>query len=546
MSGAPHLSRCLARLDAAEAPVVQVWGWPGSGRGALLAALLERDGAEPLAPAVLADPDRRRPAVDEALDRGARWLVVQGLPASRDPRELVSAVAELLPPDRRLVFATGRRIPAPGPLCGLVPPWELALEGSEVAELLRREGVDAGGEGVAEGLAAAGDGWYRPLLLAARALAEEGGAPPRTPEEVVALPEVAAFLRTRVMAELPEEDRDALARIAAGAGGADRASVRRLADEWGYLVDGGEGLRPLRLLRAWVERLEAAEGRVATARRPAPPVPEASSGGAEPPVAIPEGVLFRLHLLGRPEGWRRAGDGGWHRLHWALQRAFKVLTYLASSPERRAAREELVEAVWPEESTEAVSRNFHPTLSHLRRALREGYPGEELDPLLLEDGVYALHPEIGWWIDLEELERLIAEGKALADEGRDREAVARWGAAWRLHRGELLAGSYDPWAARRRESYQRRFLTLLQDLGAAYERLGRPAQAVDAYRAVLTEDALQERVHLALMRLYGETGRRDLVRRQYDRLTALLREELGVEPLPETTEEYHRLMAVRR
>ena len=37
--------------------------------------------------------------------------------------------------------------------------------------------------------------------------------------------------------------------------------------------------------------------------------------------------------------------------------------------------------------------------------------------------------------------------------------------------------------------------------------------------------------------------RRDLVRRQYDRLSNLLLEELGVAPMPETTREYHKLMA---
>ena len=45
------------------------------------------------------------------------------------------------------------------------------------------------------------------------------------------------------------------------------------------------------------------------------------------------------------------------------------------------------------------------------------------------------------------------------------------------------------------------------------------------------------------MRLYSREGRRDLVRRQYDRLASLLLDELGVEPLPDTTREYHQLMA---
>ena len=61
-------------------------------------------------------------------------------------------------------------------------------------------------------------------------------------------------------------------------------------------------------------------------------------------------------------------------------------------------------------------------------------------------------------------------------------------------------------------------------------------------RTVLMEDPLNERVHLAVMRLYAEQGRRDLVRRQYDKLCAILLDELGVPPMPDTTQGYHQLM----
>ncbi|HUF78314.1 MAG TPA: BTAD domain-containing putative transcriptional regulator, partial [Thermoanaerobaculia bacterium] len=250
---------------------------------------------------------------------------------------------------------------------------------------------------------------------------------------------------------------------------------------------------------------------------------------------------IRLHLLGRPEAWLRESDGSWRRLHWPLRRALEVLAYLASSPERRAAKEELVAELWSAASEAVVKRNFHPTLSHLRRGLRDA---GEAPPLQLAEGVYALNPEIGWWIDVEELERLSAEGRSLADQSRDEEAAAAWEAAWRLYRGPFLAGSSEPWAAARREEHQRPYLAALRELGSAYERLGRPTEAVDAYRALLVEDPLHEQVHLALMRLYGR-GRRDLVRRQYERLSARLREELSSEPLPETTAEYHRLMTER-
>ncbi|HSL82538.1 MAG TPA: BTAD domain-containing putative transcriptional regulator, partial [Thermoanaerobaculia bacterium] len=516
------------------------------GRSALLSALLDGPRTAALAPAELRDRERRCRAVEDALAAGARTLVVQSLPRGAEPGEVLGDLAELLPADRRLVFAAARRVPAPAPLCDLLTPRDLALTPAETAELLADGPVPTE---TVSALTVAADGWYRPLLLAAGA-AREGQRLPATPEALAAVPEVGAFLRARVLAELPPEDRAGLQGFAADPEGADAEAVRRLTEDWGFLFDDDGGLRLPWLLRAWLAREEAASARRPDRPRPAGPAPATATGGEpEPPVAIPEAVLFRLHLLGRPEGWRREPGGGWRRLHWPLKRSFKVLAYLATAPDRRAGRDELIEALWGEEGEEAVRRNFHPTLSHLRRGLKEGLDGGNgvgLDPLLLADGVYRLNPELGWWLDADEFERLTARGRAAAEEGLDEEAVAAWEGAWRLYRGDLLAGVDEPWANRRREAYQRRYLVLLQELGGACERLARAEEALDAYRAVLVEDALQERVHLALMRIYGRRGRRDLVRRQYDRLAGLLRQELGVEPLPETTEEYHRLMAMPR
>jgi DNA-binding SARP family transcriptional activator len=501
---APQIDRLLSRLRGLAAPVIQLWGWPGSGRAELLAALLEEEGS---AARGLAPEQVGAGAVRSAVEAGCRWIVAPALPRGADPGEWVAVLAEAVPAGRHLVFATRRRVPAPGPLAALLGPEDLALTPDEVAELARAVGGPVPSAARARGVVAAADGWYRPLRLAAEAAAAAGEELPDDPEALAALPEVARFLRDSVLADLLPEER------------------RELLDPH----DGGP--RAPRLLRML---LEAERGNGAA------PVP-----ASEPP-EVAEGVRFRLHLLGRPEAWRRDPGGDWRRLHWPLKRAFRALAYLASEPERRAAREELVEALWADEPAGAVARNFHPTLSHLRRGLREGAPeSDDLDPLRLVDGVYELDPELGWWTDLDALARLEEAAAEHSARGRDEQAIATWEAAWRLYRGHFLEGSYEPWVLARREEHQRRYLRLLQSLADARLRLGKHQDAVDAYRAVLVEDPLQESAHAALMRLYARRGRRDLVRRQYERLSVLLREELGVEPLPETTREFHRLMTER-
>jgi DNA-binding SARP family transcriptional activator len=164
-------------------------------------------------------------------------------------------------------------------------------------------------------------------------------------------------------------------------------------------------------------------------------------------------------------------------------------------------------------------------------------------PLLFRAGIYRLNPEIDWEIDLLDFRRRIEEGRAAVEKGDTEKAVDAWQRAWKLYRGPFLQGHYEAWVITRRETFHRAYLELLRELGDLYVQLGRLDDAMDAFRSVLVEDALQERIHIAVMRLYAAQGRRSLIRKQYDKLCTLLLEELGVEPLPETTQEYHRLIS---
>ena len=251
---------------------------------------------------------------------------------------------------------------------------------------------------------------------------------------------------------------------------------------------------------------------------------------------------YDLDLLGEARARRRDGQQV-RELSWPLKRALKALAYLATAEGRRAGRDELEEALWPSADEARVRRNFHPTLSHLRRSLEAGLDDAWEPPLLLEQGVYSLNPALAWRIDAAELERLLAAGHQSLERERIDSAAVLWERARALYRGPFLAGWDDAWIGARRERYQKAWLDVLRALGETYVRLGRLGEAMDALRQVLIHDPLQERVYLALMQIYARQGRRDLVRRQYDRLTELLSRELSVEPTDETTEAYHRLMA---
>ncbi len=247
---------------------------------------------------------------------------------------------------------------------------------------------------------------------------------------------------------------------------------------------------------------------------------------------------FVLTLFGNPTVREIAADGREIEVAWRLRKAFQTVAFLALADGQRATKEELIDAVWPEASAEAVRKNFHPTLSEARRALGAG------DAIVFRQGVYLLAPDLGWEVDALRFERLATAGRELLEASppaADR-ALDRWRRAWRLYRGPLLAELESAWIEPRREALRREYLRVLRDLGRLAAELGRETLALDAYRSVLLEEPYEERIHLAMMELYARQGRRDLVRRQYVKLQERLLEELNVEPLEETQERYHQLM----
>ncbi|HKI04617.1 MAG TPA: BTAD domain-containing putative transcriptional regulator [Thermoanaerobaculia bacterium] len=529
----PQIDRLLGKIEALESPLVQLWGWPGSGKTVILEALLARHGSRAVALplAAVASEEALGEALESAHEVGVRWLVATGGPAG----ERLAEAERWLRPGQRLVFASDRwRGPGAVPRA-VVPPQELLLTRGEVISLWHvLTGLDLS-PGVAQGLLEATDGWHRPLCLALHATGGLG-LTGTGPEEILEIAGVRLFLRHEVMDAFPAEERalllDALEeRPGTGDMGEEAWS---LLDERGLWIEGPERDRMPRLLAAALERERGRRRpRARSAAAPSQAVSEAPAGNRP---------VYVLGLLGSPIA-RERDEEGERELDCRLRRSFQVLAFLASSPNLQAGREELIEAVWPNEGERTIERNFHPTLSHLRRALEGGRKDrDQTAPLLFRNGVYRLNPDVTWEIDVIAFSRFAEAGKASAERDEMEAAAEAWRQAWKLYRGPFLQGHYEAWVASRREEYQRLYLELLRELGDLYVHLGRNEEAMDAYRTVLVEDPLQERIHLAVMRLYAAQGRRDLVRRQYDNLCRILLEELNVAPMPQTTRDYHRLM----
>lgn len=127
---------------------------------------------------------------------------------------------------------------------------------------------------------------------------------------------------------------------------------------------------------------------------------------------------------------------------------------------------------------------------------------------------------------------------ALSDENRsaatraDPRAMAQLQQAVLTDAEDFLVGCYDDWVMQARNQLR---LTIISGIETLLATASSADEAILWAELLVRRDPLREDAHRRLIRLYAEGGRRSDALRQYEVCERRLREDLGVEPLIETT-----------
>jgi len=100
---------------------------------------------------------------------------------------------------------------------------------------------------------------------------------------------------------------------------------------------------------------------------------------------------------------------------------------------------------------------------------------------------------------------------------------------------------YEDWTVVERERLSMLFNDAAMRLGALLLEEGLAHEAIGLAWRVLENDRAHEEAYRLLMRAHASLGERSTALRLYSRCLTMLRDELGVEPLPETTALYNAL-----
>ena len=233
--------------------------------------------------------------------------------------------------------------------------------------------------------------------------------------------------------------------------------------------------------------------------------------------------MLRIHLFGQ---LRVLDDDTPIRLV-APPKTVPLFAYLLLHREVPVPRDSVAYALWPDEPEAEARTKVRRHLYHLQRTLPPAAPER---PWIISDGdTIRWNAAAEYWLDVAEFERL-----SRAAESRN-EAVALYG-------GDLLEHVYDDWLFGERERLRALYLATLVELVRQHRADRDFPRAIGYAQQVVQCDTLREDAMRTLIALRYESGDRSGALREYEQFARLLRDELGVEPMPETAALYEAIV----
>lgn len=231
-----------------------------------------------------------------------------------------------------------------------------------------------------------------------------------------------------------------------------------------------------------------------------------------------------IRLFG-PFRVRRADGTDVDTREWRTGKTADLLRLLAVCDGQAVAVDTILDALWPRVDREKGMASLRTAASQIRRVLRQNCVERRYDGLALSSA----------WTDTVAFRRLATECHQHASANRWAAAIAAAYEADSLYLGDLRP--HDPSVAildEHRVSLRELRLQLLLDGADAAVEMQSYCDGITFATRATEIDPFSERAYRALMRSHAGSGETQRALAAYEQCRAVLADELGVEPAPQT------------
>lgn len=249
-----------------------------------------------------------------------------------------------------------------------------------------------------------------------------------------------------------------------------------------------------------------------------------------------------IETLGRFKVYRdrqALGDEIWRR-----RKALDLFSYFITTRSRFTAKEKIFDELWPGMDLSRANRDFKVALNALNNALDPDRSVRDISIYIQRHGTsYGLRTGAPLVVDADRFEQLLTAANQDESEQPDR-AVDKYRKGLTLYSGDYLPDHiYDDWSSAERERLTSLFLLGATRLSALLIKQDQIIESVNWCQRIIAVDSLWEEAYRLQMKAYMMTNNRPLAVQVYEQCRAVLQDELGIDPMEETTRLYKDILA---
>ncbi|WP_410638394.1 AfsR/SARP family transcriptional regulator [Amycolatopsis sp. lyj-346] len=240
---------------------------------------------------------------------------------------------------------------------------------------------------------------------------------------------------------------------------------------------------------------------------------------------------LRINVLGSLECW-----SGGRRIHLGGAVQERVMVALLLESGQVLSVSQLVDSVWDEEPPATATHQVRKAVARLRRLIPAG------DEIILTEGpgYRAVLPTEQ--VDVNVFLSLLEKARKASSDRRWDEVATHLQGALELRRGSVLAGGGGPAIRAADAALQERYLDAVEQLIDLRLSRGEARQLVGELREHIAAHPLREKLRGQLMVALFRSGRQADALAEYRKVSALLADELGIDPGTALAELYERVL----
>jgi len=248
-----------------------------------------------------------------------------------------------------------------------------------------------------------------------------------------------------------------------------------------------------------------------------------------------ESPALRISMFGLFQAWRQQKI-----LSWPTHKSKALFQILLIEPGRLVPTDQILEYLWPDLTPQKAQNNLWVTISQLRRVLEPDLQPRAKSAYILKIGDgYCFSPESDYWLDCDAFTTHLVAAQSTND---STSRTTAWDKARILYQGDYLEDEpYAEWTQTPRRQWRRRYTQLLENLAQTYAQNGHFRKTIALCHELLALDNTDEATYQLLMRCHVSLGERATALRVYDDALQTLQDEIGLEPMTETSELAHQI-----